>query len=187
VDGPKAVRNLFVVALLVVAILAVSPPCLAGQARPRADENEVKAAFLYQFGRYVEWPAAQERSGSMFLICVLGEDPFGPALDEIVKGKSISGGPVAIKRIIGPGELRDCRILFVSRSEDDRLPAILKTLEGRMVLTVGEGAQFTRRGGMVAFTSQDSKVRFAINLAAAEGAKLRLSSQLLRIAARVEQ
>lgn len=112
---------------------------------------------------------------------------IGAALDEIVKGKVISGVPVAIKRIVGLAELEGCRILFVSRSEDDRLPAILKALAGRGVLTVGEGAQFTRRGGMVSFTSDDRKVRFVINLAAAEAAKLRLSSHLLRVASSVEQ
>jgi hypothetical protein len=178
----EAVRSLFLVALL-----TVSPLSFAAQPRPPAAENEVKAAFLYQFGRYVEWPAERARSGSAFVICVLGQDPFGPALDEIARGKSISGHAVAIRRIVEPSELRDCQILFVSRSEDDRLPAILKTLEGRMVLTVGEGTQFTRRGGMVAFTMENRKVRFAINLAAAEAAKLRLGAQLLRIATTVEQ
>lgn len=173
--------------LVLVTLLAASSIRLAAQPRPPAAEHEVKAAFLYQFGRYVDWPAGQERTSSSFVICVLGEDPFGSALDDIVKGKSISGYPVAIKRTIGPSQLHDCRILFVSRSEDDRLPAILKALEGKMVLTVGEGAQFARRGGMVAFTSEERKIRFVINLAAADAAKVRLSSQLLRIAVSVEQ
>jgi hypothetical protein len=171
--------------LLLVALVATLSVHLESQSRPVA-EHEVKAAFLYQFGKYVEWQSDQETSNP-FVICVLGEDPFGLALDAIVKGKILSGRPVAIKRIIGPSELHGCRILFVSRSEDDRLPAILKTLNRRMVLTVGEGAQFTRRGGMVAFTSEDKKVRFAINLAAVEAAKLTVSSQLLRIAASVER
>jgi hypothetical protein len=173
--------------LLLAALLSVSSIRLSAQPGPPAAEREVKAAFLYQFGRYVEWPSDQERASSSFVICVLGEDPFGVALDAIVKGKIVSGRPVAIKRILVPSESQDCRILFVSRSEDDRLPAILKALEQRTVLTVGEGTQFTRRGGMVAFTSEDKKVRFAVNLAAAEAAKLRLSSQLLRLAVSVEQ
>lgn len=172
-------------ALLAVAISLASVSVWA-QSRMPAAEHEVKAAFLYQFGRYVEWPSDREQPGGPFVICVLGEDPFGAALDEIVKGKIVSGRQVAIRRIVGPVESRDCRILFVSRSEDDRLPALLKALEGRTVLTVGEGAQFTRRGGMVGFTSEDRKVRFVVNLAAAEAAKVRLSSQLLRIAASVE-
>lgn len=173
--------------LLLAALLTASSVHLSAQPRPPAAEHEVKAAFLYQFGRYVEWPSDQERPSSAFVICVLGDDPFGVALDEIVKGKIISGHPVAIRRIIGPSELHDCRILFVSRSEDDRLPAILKALAGRAILTVGEGTQFTRRGGMVAFTSENKRVQFAVNLAAAEAAKLRLSSQLLRIAVGVDQ
>lgn len=176
-----------IVRLLLAALLTVSSIQLLAQSRSPATEHEVKAAYLYQFGRYVEWPSDQGRPSSSFVICVLGQDPFGVALDEIAKGKIISGQQVAIKRILGPSELQDCRILFVSRSEDDRLPAILKALEGKTVLTVGEGTQFTRRGGMVAFTSEDRKVRFVVNLAAAEAAKLRLSSQLLRLAVSVDQ
>lgn len=173
------------VRLLLAALLVGSSIELSAQSRPAA-EHEVKAAYLYQFGRYVEWPADQGATGSSLLICVLGHDPFGLALDEIVKGKVISTHPVVVKRILGPSELQDCRILFVSPSEDDRLPAILKALGKKTVLTVGEGIQFTRRGGMVAFTSEDRKVRFVVNLAAVEAAKLRLSSQLLRLAVSVE-
>jgi hypothetical protein len=146
----------------------------------------VKAAYLAQFGRYVEGLPEEEKARP-FLICVLGEDPFGAALDQVAADKVISGRQLAVRRIVSVGESRDCRILFVSRSEDDRLPAILKALEGRMVLTVGEGAQFTRRGGMIGFTSEDKKVRFVVNLTAAGAARLTLSSQLLRVAARVEQ
>jgi hypothetical protein len=83
--------------------------------------------------------------------------------------------------------VQDCRILFVSSSENDRLPAILKALEGRTVLTVGEGTQFTQHGGMVGFISADRKVRFVVNLAAAEAEKLKLSSELLRLAVSVQQ
>jgi hypothetical protein len=180
-------NHLVMVRPLLAALLTASSIHLSAQSRSPVAGHEVKAAYLYQFGRYVEWPSDREQAINSFVICVLGQDPFGVALDETVKGKIISGHPVAVKRILGPGELPDCRILFIGRSEDDRLPAILKALEGRMVLTVGEGTQFTRRGGMVAFTSEDKKVRFAMNLVAAEAAKLRLSSQLLRLAVSVEQ
>jgi hypothetical protein len=147
----------------------------------------VEAAYLYQFGRYVEWPSDQPSDSDAFVICVLGADPFGAALDEIVKGKVISGHQVATKRILGPSESQDCRILFVSPSEESHVSAILKALEGTGILTVGRGAQFTRRGGMIAFTSEGKKVRFVVNLGAAEAAKLRLSSQLLRVAVSVEK
>jgi hypothetical protein len=118
---------------------------------------------------------------------VLGADPFGSALDAIVRGKLIGDQQVAIKRILGAAESHDCRIVFVSTSEEGRVPAILKALEGTGIVTVGRGPQFTRRGGMIAFTSQDKKVRFIVNLAAADAANVRLSSQLLRVAVSVEK
>jgi hypothetical protein len=122
-----------------------------------------------------------------FLICVLGTDPFGATLDEIVAGKVIDERPVAVRRILGPSESQGCRVLFVSPSEESRVPAILNALEGAAIVTVGRGVQFTRRGGMIAFTSEERKVRFVVNLPATEAAGLRLSSQLLRVAARVDQ
>jgi hypothetical protein len=125
--------------------------------------------------------------GADFRICVLGTDPFGATLDEIVAGKAIDERPVAARRILGPSESQGCRILFVSPSEESRVPAILNALEGSPIVTVGRGAQFTRRGGMIAFTFEEKKVRFVVNLAATEAAGLRLSSQLLRVAVRVEQ
>ena len=170
---------------LVVALLMTSSAALRSQA-PVVAAHEVKAAYLYQFGKYVEWPS-DPRTGAPFAICILGQDPFGLALDDIVKGRLLSDRPVTIKRIIGASELQDCRILFISRSEDDRLLAILKELSGRTVLTVGEGLQFTRRGGMVGFTTDSQKIRFAVNLAAAEAAQLRVSSQLLRVAVSVHR
>ena len=171
---------------LLLLLLSLSCISLSAQPRPQAVEREVQAAFLYQFARYVDWPVGSD-DNAPFAICVFGEDPFGSVLDDMVKDRTIAGRRVAIRRIVGPTEMSECRILFVSRSADGRLPSLLKALEGKQVLTVGEGAQFTRRGGMVAFTSEDRKVRFVINLGAAGAAKLMLSSQLLRIAARVEQ
>lgn len=158
----------------------------AQQPRPPG-EHEVEAAYLYQFGRYVEWPSSQSSNSDAFNICVMGADPFGGSLDDTIRGKVIADHQVAIRRILGPSESRNCRILFVSPSEDSRVPAILKAMEGTAILTVGRGVQFIQRGGMIAFTAQDKKVRFIVNLAAADAAKLRLSSQLLRVAVSVEK
>lgn len=154
------------------------------QSGPPAAE-EVEAAYLYQFGRYVEWPS--DEPVERFFICVLGSDPFGDVLDDIVAGKAIDGRAVAIRRILGSREAQGCRILFVSPSEDSRLPEILKSLEGAALVTVGRGATFTRRGGMIAFLPEQRKVRFIINLPAVDAAGLRVSSQLLRVALRVER
>lgn len=159
---------------------------VAAQSRPPAPE-EVEAAYLYQFGRYVEWPPDQRWASDTFDICVLGRDPFGAALDAIVKGKLLAGQPVAAKRILGPSDAQDCRILFISPSEDSRVPAILQALQGTGAVTVSRGTAFTQRGGMIAFVTEERRVRFVVNLAAAETARLRLSSQLLRVAVSVQR
>jgi hypothetical protein len=179
-------RAVAVVLLAGFLVIPASSTRVAAQSRPLAT-HEVEAAYLYQIGRYVEWPADKRWASDMFFICVLGADPFGAALDEIVEGKVIAGQPVAPKRILGPTESQDCRIVFVSPSEEGRLPMILQALEGTGAVTVSRGTQFTRRGGMIAFVNEDRKVRFVVNLAAAERARLQLSSQLLRVAVRVEQ
>lgn len=171
-------------ALLPVCLLT-SPPARA-QSRTPAPE-EVEAAYLYQFGRYVEWPSDSSPATQSFLICVLGTDPFGAALDDIVADKVIDGRPIAVRRIPGPRESAGCRILFVSPSEDSRVAAILAALDRAAIVTVGRGAQFTQRGGMIAFTAVERRVRFVVNLPATQAAGLRLSSQLLRVALRVEQ
>ena len=149
--------------------------------------EDVEAAYLYQFGRYVEWPADLLGNSDTFKICVLGTDPLGAILGETVAGKVLTGRPVAAIQILALDESRDCHILFIGPSENDRLPELLKALAGVRILTVGRGADFTRRGGMIGFTSEERRVRFVINVAAADAAKLMLSSRLLRIALRVER
>ena len=167
--------------VLVAALVGCAAASAFSQSRPPT-EYEIKAAFLYEFGRFVEWPVASRQSGDSFAICVLGEDPFGFVLDETVQGKTISGAMVIARRIVAIRDAETCRILFLSPSEDSRLPEILKALEGRSVLTVGEENQFTRRGGMINFRLEDNRVRLAINLAVTERAGLKVSSQLLRVA-----
>ena len=149
--------------------------------------QDVEAAYLYQFGRYVDWPADLVGGSDTFTICVLGTDPVGAILDETVTGKELSGRPVTARRILTLDESRDCRILFLGLSENERMPEHLEALAGNRILTVGRGPDFTRRGGMIGFTSEDQRVRFVINVAAADAARLVLSSRLLRIAMRVER
>jgi hypothetical protein len=178
------VRRSRIVVPLWLCLIAASEA--AAQTRLPA-QHEVEAAYLYQFGHYVDWTSIPASNADAFNICVLGVDPFGSALDDIVRGKVIADQQVAIKRILGPGESHTCRIVYVSPSEEGRVAVILRALEGTGIVTVGQGAQFTRRGGMIAFTSQDKKVRFIVNLAAADAAHVRLSSQLLRVAVSVEK
>lgn len=148
-------------------------------------EYEVKAAFLYNFGKFVKWPAGGNRSD--FRICVLGEDPFGTTLDSILEGETVDGKRVAARRISVPGDAASCQIVFISSSEEKRLKAILEVLGRTNALTVSEIPQFTQRGGMIGFLLAGGKVRFEVNLVPAEGAGLTLSSDLLRVATSVKR
>ena len=173
-------------AVLAAWLLLSIPPAALAQTPAPASED-VEAAYLYQFGRYVDWPADLLNNSKTFDICVLGMDPLSDALGEIVAGKAITGRQVAAKRIVGLDESGGCRILFVSSAENARVPEILNALKGTRTLTVGRGADFTRRGGMIGFTANERRIRFVVNLAAADAARLMLSSQLLRIAVRVDR
>jgi hypothetical protein len=151
---------------------------------PRPGEYEVKAAFLYNFAKFVKWPD-EAATGATFVIGVLGDDPFGPALEKTLHGKTVLDKTVEVRRFASPEAARDARIVFVAASEKNRLKEILKTLAGSAVLTVGDMDGFADRGGMIAFQLRDEAVRFDINLEVVEHANLKMSSQLIRLAQRV--
>jgi len=156
--------------------------------QPKPKEYEVKAAYLYNFGRFVRWPAdvptAQDNS---FPICVLGQDPFGATLDSTLVGETLAGKPVVVKRISRAQDVGDCRIMFISSTEENHLKQILGALEKTLVLTVSDMPDFSRRGGMIQFVLEGGKVRFEINLASAEAARLIVSAELLKVAATVRK
>lgn len=146
-------------------------------------EYEVKAAFLYNFARFVEWPAeALHDPGAPFVIAILGRDPFGSVLDETVAGKTVAGRPIEVHRVPRADDARDAQIVFVSPSERPNMAAILKALERPGVLTVGDTDGFATQGGAINFTVQARRVRFEINPSVAEQAGLKMSSQLLKLA-----
>jgi hypothetical protein len=167
-----------------LAIWLLSATAFA-QSRPPS-EYQIKAVFLYEFGRFVEWPSFPQSPEQSFTICVLGADPFGVVLDNAVRNRTVNGHRVETKRLLGIRDSDTCHILFVSPSEERRVPDIVAALAGKSILTVGEGPEFTHRGGMIAFTVQDKRVRFAVNMGAAEGADLKVSSQLLKLATVIE-
>ncbi len=180
-------RGLSPLLAVVLAWLLSAGPSLQAQ-QGKATEYEVKAAYLYNFGKFVEWPAvASAAKGEHFLICVLGQDPMGTALDTTIAGEEIKGVRVVAKRIAKPQEALNCRILFISSSEEGQLKEILTTLEKASVLTVSDLPQFTRRGGMIQFVQEASRVRFEVNLTVAERAGLTLNSQLLKVAINVRR
>ena len=173
--------------MVVFALVLIGPSSMQGQ-RSKPTEYEVKATYLYNFSRFVEWPdkVTQAHSDS-FSICVLGADPFGPALNAMLADETIAGKSVQAKRIPTPQDAVNCRVLFISSSENTRLKQILATLGDASVLTVSDLPEFTQRGGMVQFILEGSRVRFEVNLATAEHAGLTLSSELLKVAINVRR
>jgi len=164
--------------------LGLSPPC-ACQAADEHTEYQVKAAFLLNFTKFIEWPAsAFEASDSPIAICILGDDPFGSTLDRIVAGEVVDGRKVTAQRVKQAPLPKSCQVLFAGRFEKD-VSKVLPGL-GPGVLTIGEGESFVRDGGMIAFVIENRRVRFEINQTAAERAGLKLSSRLLNVAKSVE-
>jgi YfiR/HmsC-like len=174
-------RRVMSLALLAVLMLASSPG-VCGDA-PSLTEYQVKALFLLNFTKYVEWPdAAFEQADAPITIGVVGENHFGEDLKKAVEGKSVNGRKIIIVSLETESDWSKCRILFISGSEKKRLAEILGKIGTLPVLTVGETEQFTQQGGMVNFTRKDGKVRLEINLTAAEKAKVGISSKLLSVA-----
>jgi len=173
-------------ALLPLCLLAALVLCLcrsldAADAEPL--EYRVKAAFLLNFTKFIEWPPSSFSSAdSPFDLCVMGEDPFGRALDELVEGETVNGRKLEVQRI-RRDEAKNCQVLFIDNSEKE-IPKILSGL-GPGVLTVGEGDGFLRDGGIIGFVIQNRRVRFDINQSAAEAARLKISSKLLIVARNV--
>lgn len=158
----------------------------AQQSKP--SEYQVKAAYLYNFGRFVKWPPGPATGkGDSFPVCVLGRDPFGPILDSTLAGEALEGKPVVVRRIAKPQDAADCRMLFISSTEENHLKEILAAVDQAGVLTVSDIPGFSRRGGMIQFVMEGDRVRFEINLATAESARLVLSSELLKVAAAVRR
>jgi hypothetical protein len=166
-----------VTAMLVAGWFAVSG---YGQA---IEEYKVKAAFLYNFAKFVEWPSqAFVTSTDPITVCVLGHNPFGNALEEVIHGKSIDGRSFEYRQVSDAESAGACQILFVASSEGKHFRAIHGNLKALGILTVGEAQGFTADGGVINFKLDDGRVRFEINIEAAEHEQLRISSKLLSLA-----
>jgi hypothetical protein len=163
-----------------MALASALAPAARGQAYP---ETEVKAVFLLNFAKFVEWPPeAFSGAAAPVVIGVLGEDPFGPTLDRVLEGESLNGRAFRVERYASLDELRPCHVLYVSPPAADDLPAVVKRLKGARTLTVGETERFARGGGVIGFVVKEGRVRFVIDRRAAENAGLKISSRLLSIA-----
>jgi hypothetical protein len=153
------------------------------QATAALTEYEVKAGFLYHIGWFVEWPAtSSQESAPYFIIGVLGAKPFGSVLDDVMQGKAIRERPVVVQYYQRVEEAVSSHVLFISASEELRLPSILAVLGEASVLTVSDMERFLERGGMIALRIVDRKANFDVNVNATGRVRLKLSSQLLRLA-----
>lgn len=155
----------------------------ASAPEPPAEEYRVKGAFLLNFAKFVEWPAQTFKSpADMIAICVLGANPFTPALDLAAREVVVENRSVTVRQIADAQQARQCQIVFVSVAERKRMRAVLDAVQGGSVLTVGESEGFIAGGGVIEFRLEENKVRMEISVAAAKRAGLHISAKLLSLA-----
>lgn len=146
-------------------------------------EYQIKAAFVFNFAQFVDWPSDTFTNASAPLcIGVLGDDPFGDILDTTINGEKVNGHPLVVRRFHKAEEIQDCQVLFISHSEAKRMRQVLDGLKGRSVLTIGEVDGFCKDGGIIRFVTEQNKIRFRINPETAKNSSLTVSSKLLRLA-----
>lgn len=157
------------------------------EAQPVAGEYQVKAAYLLNFARFVEWRPDVLPAGAALQIGIVGDHSFGRALDDVLRGKSANGHPIHLRHLHWEDVLEDCHIVFISASEEKHLAAILERLGHNSVLTVSDIDRFSLRGGVIEFRMVGNRVRFDINRAPANRAHITISSKLLNVARAVHQ
>jgi len=172
-------RQAIALLLLAIALHARGAPAAGEMA---AGEYQIKAAFLHHFAQFVDWPAAALPPGAPIVIGLVGEDPFGRTLDDVVAGKHANGHPIVIRHMRWNDPFGACQIVFIGSSELPHLAAILDATRGFSILTIADFDRFTERGGMIELITVDHRVQFDVNPSAAAEAHLRISSKLLQVA-----
>ena len=154
-----------------------------GQSPTPLSEYQVKAAFLFHFAQMVEWPADTLGPDTRPMIfCTTGEDGIAAALEAIVPGKQIATHPIELRRVNSKADFQDCHLVFIGGRDSRRALSIVNRLQDSSVLLVGESEGFAQQGGAIEFLLQNNKVRFDINVSAAQRARLKISSRLLLLA-----
>jgi hypothetical protein len=183
---PSAALTLGLFLSVAVSALSFISPLRAesnAYAESMAQEYQLKAAFLYNFAKFVEWPAQLDQEvGGYFVIGIYGGDPFGEDIDQLLMNKTVNEKKITVRRFRSVEDITPCHILFINSSEVRKLGDIMGQLSGKSVLTVSEASVFTANGGMINFIMEDNKVRFVINKQATDKVGLRISSQLLKLA-----
>jgi hypothetical protein len=176
-------RRRFGCARCTIVAMLLATAGLAAQSSPVV-EDDVKAAFLYNFAKYVEWPESASPADPI-RVCIVADAAFAKSVDEIIAGETIAGRPVTRLAPATPQEARSCHILFVGRGGAERADQLLAAVKGVAVLTVGDDGEFLKRGGIVTFVREGERVRFDVNVREAQRAGLTISSRLLRVARHV--
>ena len=184
-----AVKSFAITMLVMTGVILGSAVASARQARGDVPpEYMIKAAYLLNFARLVEWPRDAFISvDSPVTIGIVGTDPFGDALEQTVEGKRINNRRIAVQRLQWNQDLRRCQIVFISATDSARIGELTTRLAGLPVLIVGEARQLAARGATINFTIEDDRVRFEVNVEAARRARLTVSSQILRVATIVKE
>jgi YfiR/HmsC-like len=163
---------------LVVCLLLASA---AGQVQ-RADEDRVKAAYLYNFAKFVEWPATSfAGTDSSMLICSIGDERLAEALQQMARGKQAQGRTIEVRQVVGLDQLKSCRILLIAFRDKERIAPILRSVQLANILTVGQSEEFIRLGGIINLVRNENSIELEINPNAAETAGLKISSRLLAV------
>ncbi|GAC1654875.1 MAG: hypothetical protein NVS9B15_15600 [Acidobacteriaceae bacterium] len=157
---------------------------LAAVAQQNATEEQVKAAYLYNFGKFASWPDAPKDT---FNLCVIGDNPFHGALEATIANETISGARVRVVPLSASQDAASCKIAFIAASEKGRLASLLPRLTHAHVLTVSDTAGFLERGRMIALVREGERVRFSVNMQAVDQAGISLSSELLKVAKQVQR
>ena len=177
-------RNLVLRLAMCATMLAVATSVRAqGIGSSESSEYLIKAGYVYNFAKLVEWPASAARRGQPMVIGVLVNDAFATVLERVVGGKKIDDRSILVKRLKSQNYREcGCQMLFVAASEIARADEVIQFQNTASVLTISEAPEFARRGGVIALTLEDSKVRFMVNVDAAQQASLNISSRLLTLA-----
>lgn len=183
-DGRGGCLHPSAILALILSILLFPAVIVQGQ-ESRPTESQVKAAYLFNFGKFVRWTTERSATLESFQICILGKDPFGGVLDSTVAGESINGKKITVRRITTLQEATPCSVLYISVSEEGHLAPLLAAAQSLSVLTVSDIHDFAERGGAIGLVSVQGKIRFEVNRRAAQQAHLELSSELLKVAIRV--
>jgi hypothetical protein len=169
--------------VLFLGILSIAIPLYAQEYLQGPSEYEIKAAFLYNFAKFVEWPVhSNQASQDSVVVGILGQDPFGFLIEKIIGDKTVGGRIIIIERYGSMEQISNCHLLFISESESAHLNNTLTILHGRHILTVSDSENFARNGGMIQMYMEKNRIRFIVNIDAINLAGLKLSSKLLNLA-----